>query len=802
MEKQQNVFRRVINAVRNKPEVVTNQTEWSNDFLRNGSYKARTAVALDKKSEPELTIQGWMYAALTVRADSFAEFCEENIITENDFKEVAVHKYLDLIENSNKEPEYEFWHSVISDYDIYGEVFLFVLRRVVYDEENDPYRPGRKIKTLHHIGLPTAIEVLDAKNVAVLKNVHGDIVGYREMVDPTHKREFLPEQVIHIMNPYPLNRRRPYSIYEAALDYQYTINKGTEFAQNALVNNMNTPGILSTTETLNDEEYDNLVSRINGHEPGKVIVTDSMSGVEYKPMTQEIDKAALPDLNEVSRQTIFAVTGTSKTILGIEESGTTRDTSKVQEKKFIKRTIAPVAKRVIAALNFDYRKYYREYWKSNHVKLIIKAIYDPVETQEIFTTQKLLFDSCNEIVDAGYTKESAEEFLYGDLNYTELEEEEVKEEDISDEEQHDSEDSENSEKNGSSQDDSTSENSKKNNKIALNAHFSNEGVIDDYGQYVESKISSRKQQFLSEIKSIQLEAINNAISHLTVNELSEENITTKKERTTIFDKLYEAIKKYWLFLVPIIGSNRLQEDEENTQYKRKSPINLLGTSWIQKDIDKNAGKAAKSHTDTIYKTIVNAGKKAEEKIFSRLFADYYKKKYDENPEGENQFFKTEPTITQIKSKLKNPEFVSKNQDIIDFVRKEIEEGKHVQEIQKEIRSTYSTLSNGRAKTLVNTETSRATVRSQYDADYEFLKNIGKLDKAYKVLESNTGDPCPICAAIISKGEIPFTKEFVELGDSVTVSEGDKSITMTFDYEPVEAGCIHPNCHCSYRLMIK
>lgn len=342
----------------------------------------------------------------------------------------------------------------------------------------------------------------------------------------------------------------------------------------------------------------------------------------------------------------------------------------------------------------------------------------------------------------------------------------------------------------------------KNNSLNINAHFSEDGVIDDYGQYVESKISARKQQFLSEIKSIQLEAINNAISHLTVNELSEENITTKKERTTIFDKLYEAIKKYWLFLVPIIGSNRLQEDEENTQYKRKSPINLLGTSWIQKDIDKNAGKAAKSHTDTIYKTIVNAGKKAEEKIFSRLFADYYKKKYDENPEGENQFFKTEPTITQIKSKLKNPEFVSKNQDIIDFVRKEIEEGKHVQEIQKEIRSTYSTLSNGRAKTLVNTETSRATVRSQYDADYEFLKNIGKLDKAYKVLESNTGDPCPICAAIISKGEVPFTKEFVELGDSVTVSEGDKSITMTFDYEPVEAGCIHPNCHCSYRLMIK
>lgn len=348
---------------------------------------------------------------------------------------------------------------------------------------------------------------------------------------------------------------------------------------------------------------------------------------------------------------------------------------------------------------------------------------------------------------------------------------------------------------------STGTYSKQKNSLTLNAHFSNEGVIDDYGQYIESKLAARKQQFLAEIKAIQFEAINNASLHLAINELSEDSITTKKERDTIFDKLFQAIKKYWLFLLPIIGSNRIQEDEEDTGYKKLKPINLLGTSWINKDIEANAKKAATSHTDTIYKTIVEAGKKAEENIFSRLFASECKKKYEEN-QGQDEFFETEPTDKQIKTKLKNPEFVSKNQDVIDFVRKEIDSGKYMQDIQKEIRSKYSNLSNGRAKTLVNTETSRATVRSQYDADYEFLKNIGKLDKAYKVLESNTGDPCPICAAIISKGEIPFTKEFVELGDSVTVSEGDKSITMTFDYEPVEAGCIHPNCHCSYRLMIK
>lgn len=349
---------------------------------------------------------------------------------------------------------------------------------------------------------------------------------------------------------------------------------------------------------------------------------------------------------------------------------------------------------------------------------------------------------------------------------------------------------------------STGTYSKQKNSLTLNAHFSNEGVIDDYGQYIESKLAARKQQFLNEIRSIQFEAINNAQLHLIINELEESDITTKKERDSIFDKLFEAIKKYWLFLLPIIGSNRIQENEEETKYKKKSPINLLGTAWINKDIDKNAKKAATSHTDTIFKTIVEAGKKAEEEIFSRLFVSQYKKKYEENLEEQKEFFDVEPTDRKIKSKLKNPEFVSKNKDIIDFVRKEIDEGKYIQEIQKEIRSKYSTLSNARAKTLVNTETSRATVRSQYAADYEFLKNIGKLDKAYKVLESNTGDPCPICAEIISREPIPFTQEFVHLGDSITVTEGDKSATMTFDYEPVDAGCVHPGCKCSYKLIIK
>jgi len=66
--------------------------------------------------------------------------------------------------------------------------------------------------------------------------------------------------------------------------------------------------------------------------------------------------------------------------------------------------------------------------------------------------------------------------------------------------------------------------------------------------------------------------------------------------------------------------------------------------------------------------------------------------------------------------------------------------------------------------------------------------------------SLTGDPCPVCAAIIKQtnaNPIPFTDPFVQLGDTV---KGDGR-EMTFDFESIIAGNVHPNCNCAYKLVI-
>lgn len=821
------VFKRTPN--KNNIENV-NKNSIATDFLRRGNFKTRQDVALDQKYNPEMTVNGWMFAALNARSDAFGEFCEENIITESKKGENLYHPYLQLIEESKEIPEYEFWKRAISDYDNYGQMFFFILRRVVYDKNGE----------IEHIGLPTRIDILNASKMTILKK-DGRIVGYKEQIDSTHKREYSADQIIRIINPHPRDPEIPYSIYDAAKDYQYTINKGTEFAQNALINNMNTPGILSTTEVLNDEEYDNLISRINSHEPGKAIVTDGTGNLTYTSISQSLDQAALPTLTELSRQTIFAVTGTSKTVLGIEESGVTRDTSKVQDRKFIKRAIAPVAKRVISAFNFDYRVKYPELYKQNQIKMVIKPLYDAQETQEQFDTQKKLFDDITEIVYSGYTKESAEDFMYGDISFTDLELDAEDAQDIEDEQE-----DINNPENQPTEEEPTEEIQEENDgsektlqKIhvenqesemhnhtssdnyymkALKLHINEQGELDEYGKSIENKINQAKNNLLKEIRTIQLQAIRESSSKLSVNAFDYEDIRTEEQEDTIYNKIKNALRKYWFLILPLVGKERIIEDknsikiskednpsltEEEIQEKneeiKKTEVNLLGTKKVKDYIEQVSEKAAKSHTNTIYKTILDSVNKAENKILRNLFAKEYIEQFKQ---GEDKWFKSKPTEKQVKSKLNNENFIKDNQSLYDSVRKKIEEGFSREEIQRAIRKEYVDLSRTRANILVGNEMARSITSSQYVADYELLRKTNMLDKAYKRLVSSTGDPCPVCKSLIDKGDIPFTDAFLELGDTIQVENDGKTTTFTCNYETIESGVVHCNCHCDYQLIIK
>ncbi len=801
----------------NKQQPITTTNSIANDFLRRGAVKALNRIRQDKKYDPEATIRGYLYAALNYRKENFAAYAEDNITSEDKFSQGLVHPYLNLIENSKTEDVYEFWRDIINDYDMRGEAYIFLLRRVVYKEK----KQDGKRREVEHIGLPTAIEQLDAQTMEILRNGEQEIIGYRQHVDATHIREFLPEQIIRVYNKHPLDVRKTLSIFDACKDYQYTINKGSEYAQATLLNNTNTPGILSTETQLTDEEYDNLVARINGHEAGKLMVTDGVSKLNFTPIATNLDTVALPDLTDVNRQTIFAVTGTSKTVLGIEESGTTRDTAKVQEAKFNKKTIRPLVKRFISALNFDFRVNYPERFKSTGVKLVLKNAVDPAEDAERYNTQKALFDSTLEIVYSGYSKETAQAFMNGEIDFTELKLDGSDNEEISDEEDagnnpsddtdnpKDSDGSDDTENNGLSEEDLEKidiENQGThihNDTItddyvdkALRKHFINE-ELSEYGRLIKTQSLKAKDDLLKEIRRIQLDAIKDANTQLAVNSFEKKDITTKEKEEDIFKRLFNAFKKYWMFIVPLIGRERLAEDREDLGLDAN--INLMGTKAVQDYIKDMATREAESHTKTILDSIVEAANKGFTKAVNDLFADKYLENYKQ---GEDKWFKVKPSKSDVKSKLKNEAFLSDNEKLYKWVQDRIQEGYNRQQIQRMVRNEYVNLSRKRANLIVGNEMAKAVNSSQFMADYELLKATNNLDKAYKRLVSSTGDPCPICAEIINRGDIPFTENFVNLGDQIQATKDGKTHVMIFNYENIRDGVVHPNCHCSYQLIIK
>lgn len=795
----------------------TTQNSIANDFLRRGAVKALQRLDQDKKYDPEATIRGYLYAALNFRKENFAEYAEDNIVCEDLHHEGLRHPYLELIENSKVEDEYEFWRDLINDYDMLGEAYIFLLRRVVYDENIEP---GQK-PTVEHIGMPTAIEQLDAKNMVILRNGNNQIVGYRERLDSNHVRDFLPEQIIRIYNKHPLNPDNVLSIFDACKDYQYTINKGSEFAQSALLNNTNTPGIVSTETTMTQEEYDNLVARLNGHEPGKWIVTDGASKLNYTPMSQDLDSIALPDLTEVNRQTIFAVTGTSKTVLGIEESGTTRDTAKVQEAKFLKHTIRPLVKRFISALNYDYRVSYPDRYATQQLKLVLKNGSDPDEDLQLYQAQKALFDDTLGIVYSGYNAETAEAFMNGELNFTELKTDSTNAEEIETDQEtavaqtdKDQDDDEPADE-GSSGDGLTEQQLEmvdiENQAThvhddtitddyvdkALNQYFNN-GELSEYGKLIKAKTLKAKNDLLKTVRKIQLDAIKNANIHLEVNNFKLEDISNESEKNDLYKRLFNAFKKYWLFMTSTIGRERLTE--QKTILGLDADVNLLGTRAVQDYIKDTANREAHSHIDTIYNSILEASNKAFTKASNDLFAEEYLKNYKQ---GEDKWFKHKPTKTDIKTKLKNEQFKRDFNELYSYVQTQIQNGYNRAQIQRAVRKEYVDLSRKRANVLVGNEMAKAINSSQFMADYELLRVTNNLDRAYKRLNSSTGDPCPICQEIISKGDIPFTENFVNLGDSIQATKPDgQTQVMIFNYEPIRDGVVHPNCHCSYQLVLK
>lgn len=351
-----NPLNKIINLVRPKAK---NSMSISDEFLRYGNRRTLKPDWAEVMLSDKDSYTGYSYAMINRRASKVASTATDGVTTDYlvEGEDLEKHPYLDLIENSTEFSEYEFWNNISVYLDLEGIYYLMAVRGV---SDSGVY------------GDITKFGLINPYNIKPVYNKDtGELGGYTE-TRGNMVREIPKDMIIMIKELNPFDNAKPYSIVDAAKETQYSIRSTGNYTREAISQNINAPGILATGVQLEEEQFRNFQSRIREHNHGEPIFANGAQSVTWEAMQHNLKDAALSEINEINRDTLFSVGGVSKTIMGIEQSGTTRDTARVQKELSMEDHILPRIQKILDTLNLDYRKNYsREYEKANKPYLVI-----------------------------------------------------------------------------------------------------------------------------------------------------------------------------------------------------------------------------------------------------------------------------------------------------------------------------------------------------------------------------------------------------------------------------------------------
>ena len=414
---------RVINAIsafQSREPAKNDAHAEPNHFLRFGN---RNKPMYQNWSQVEMSDQdmytGYAYAAIKNRANraailgkNYLNTTAAKVITDaaRQKNQDIVHPYLDLIRSSKEFSQKQFWHDISVYLDLEGVYYLMAVRAIGQNRDGTP-----------KVGSVQKFVLLNPYNMRrVIRQSDGKVGGYVETNNGQY-REIPPEMIIEIRQLNPFNNDEPYSMTDAAKDSQFTLKQAGDYARHSIEGNINSPGAITTDVELEDPIFDNFVSRIRNHSKGEPIYGNGAGSINWESMQIDLDKSALDKINEIHRQVLFAVSGVSKTTLGIEESGTTRDTSMVQRDNFTENAVMPQVDDILDALNLDYRKYYPE-WEKDQYEIVID---NPLQTDREAELKDIEISGDRlklreQLINLGYEYEVAAAYAAGDLTIEEL----------------------------------------------------------------------------------------------------------------------------------------------------------------------------------------------------------------------------------------------------------------------------------------------------------------------------------------------------------------------------------------------
>lgn len=724
------------------------------DFLRFGNRKPLVqdwskVIMTDKD-----LYTGYAFAAINNRANKFAQIATENLKTDatpkmiKDAKaknEVLVHPYLALIDSSKTFSDYSFWYDISTFLDLEGVYYLLAVRNV----------QGERV------GRVQEFKLLNPYNVRRIRNKEtGEIGGYAENRDG-FVREIPPQMIIDIRNLNPFSSDEPYAMTDAAKEYQFTLKQAGDYTRHSLKNNMAAPGILSTDMLLEDEQFKNFVARVTNQEKGLPLFGNGAGAISWDPMQIDLDKASLDKINEINRSTLFAVSGVGKTMMSIEESGTTRETAKVQKDLFVENHIMPQLQLVIDALNQDYKKYYESEYEQNGFKLYIDnplGTDREAEMKDVEIRTKTL-DLYTALINKGYKPELAARYTEGEITLEELGQPTEKPIQIPPTNPNDDKKDD--------EDDDTSSDEENQNKAAR--------VTNAFDEEAQGLISVQQASLENKIANIESRVVSSVINKITkaTNAFdNESDVMTQAERRKQERELEEALQMFYLAVIPIFATMSIN--------KRTKEFGLIGTfnmnPALNKEIRQLAKKVSSSHIDTILNDIRLSAKTA----------------YDEAVQAQLSAMEASGRkVTDADLKL---------------ARKKALEGNGQAQITSALKQEYADMVDTRAKAVARTEASRAFNQSQFQADRQFIEQNELQNRAYKQWTTFSGNPCPTCQELASRPPIPFERNFADLGDTISSTyekDGKTRVYSTsINFTPLEAGNAHVNCGCRYMLIIK
>ena len=402
-------------------------------WLRTSRKGALFNNTAEVNIEPEHLYRGYGYGIIRSVVNTGILTAEENIRTTCSSLQREIlaqaddqieHPYKKLWQNSPYFSEYDFWKEFLTYIQLKGEFYIYMNRKPLAGATR--YKKGTKnlmtqtayMKIINPYEM-SPLEWDDEGNVTVwkrtMKNPHA---GGKDFI-----QKFPAYQIIRVAEFDPWVQSKPYSLLDASRENLFTLENAKDFTRHALVNNINAPGLLAVEgEFQSQEEFDNYIAMLQNHAEGEMVVAAGNAKTTFQDMNQNLDGASQEKIRGLERDEMLVTSGVSKSVLGIETTGLTRDVAATQKLTFIERTVVPYIRLMIETLNYDYRTNYAgDFMIDKYIlRVTTPSLGDKTNELKELEVREEEYNMVQRYVDRGYTRKSAAQYVRGEIDVEQL----------------------------------------------------------------------------------------------------------------------------------------------------------------------------------------------------------------------------------------------------------------------------------------------------------------------------------------------------------------------------------------------